>query len=67
MVLELTSMGMEILTKGNGRKIKSKDRGSFSILMETVILGDLLKEENRVTEFINGPMGINMKAILREI
>lgn len=67
MVLELTSMGMEILTKGNGRKIKSKDRESFSMPMETVMLGDSFKGENRVTEFINGPMGMSMKAILQEI
>ena len=67
MVMEFTNMEMEIFTKDNGKTIRSKAR--VNSFMETVIfmLANLLKDGNKVTEYINGPTEIFMKEILQKI
>lgn len=67
MVMEFIIMEMETCTKVIGKKTKKKEKENFSILMETVMLDNLHKDENKVTGFINGRMEIPMKETFVEI
>ena len=66
MVMEFTDMVMAMFTKVNGKRIRSKEKDNFHMQMETVMLENSQKEENRVMVFTNGQMETYMKVILPE-